>query len=196
MASQAPLRRATPFLAAMLAGFAAVHLQTDASKGSSLLIALAFGAVLIASIPLVPWSRLPALATALPPLLLLGVVGFLRETVGHAETLTPLILLPVLWLALYDSRIGVSLGVAAVALALFVPLIASNDAGTLATERRSALMWLLVASFTGLAVNGIVRDLRTRAVALERTTRIDALTGVENRRALEFQLPLNSSCLW
>ncbi|MGI9658867.1 MAG: diguanylate cyclase [Gaiellaceae bacterium] len=188
--SQAPLRRATPFLAAMLAGFAAIHLQTGEVQASSLLIALAFGGVLIASIPLVPWDRLPALATVMPPLLLLGVVAFLRETAADAETLTPLILLPVLWLALYDSRIGVLLGIAAVALALFVPLIAASDVTILATQRREALMWLLVAAFTGLAVNGLVRDLRARALALERTTRLDALTGLENRRALEFQLPL------
>lgn len=187
---QAPLRRATPFLAAMMAGFGAVHLQADGGRSTALLIALAFGAVLIASIPLLPWDRLPALATVTPPLLLLGVVAFLRETAGEAEALTPLILLPVLWLALYDSRIGVALGIAAVGLALFVPLLATADGTAAGTEQRTALMWLLVAAFTGLAVNGLVRDLRARALALERTTRLDALTGLENRRALEFQLPL------
>ena len=174
----------------MLAGFAAVHLQSDGGRSSSLLVALAFGAALIASIPLVPWERLPRLATVVPPLLLLGIVAFLRETATEAETLTPLILLPVLWLALYDGRIGVALGLAGVALALFVPLMATADQTVATTDQRTAFMWLLVAAFTGVAVNGLVRDLRLRAVALERTTRIDPLTGVENRRALEFQLPL------
>ena len=190
LSREATLRRSTPFLAAMLAGFAVIHLQSDDGRSSSLLLALAFGALLIASIPLVPWDRLPPVATVVSPLLLLGVVAFLRETAAGAEILTPLILLPVLWLALYDSRIGVALGLAAVALALFVPLLATDDPTIAATDRRSALMWLLVAAFTGVAVNGLVRDLRSSAVALERTTRLDPLTGVENRRALEFQLPL------
>ncbi len=174
----------------MLAGFAAVHIQSGPERSSSLLVALAFGAVLIAAIPLLPWDRLPSLATVVPPLLLLGVVAFLRETAGAEETMTPLILLPVLWLALYSSRISVALGIAAVALALFVPLIATTEAAVATTERRTALMWLLVAAFTGLAVNGLVRDLRARALALERTSRLDPLTALENRRALEFQLPL------
>ena len=188
-ARHAPLRRATPFLVAMLAGFGAVHLQANDGRSSSLLVALAFGALLIAAIPLIPWERLPSIASVMPPLLLVGVVAFLRETAGNAETLMPLILLPVLWLALYDSRMGVALGVAAVALALFVPLIATGER-VQAAEQRTALLWILVATFTGLAVNGLVRDLRARAAALERTTRLDPLTGLENRRALEFQLPL------
>ena len=173
----------------MLAGFAAVHLQASDGRSSSLLVALAFGAVLIAAIPLLPWERLPPLASVTPPLLLVGVVAFLRETAGSAETLMPLILLPVLWLALYDSRMGVTLGISAVSLALFVPLIARGETVQPA-EQRTALMWVMVAAFTGLAVNGLVRDLRARAAALERTTRLDPLTGLENRRALEFQLPL------
>jgi diguanylate cyclase (GGDEF)-like protein len=190
VAGHAQLRQATPFLAAMLAGVAAVHLQTDRAESSALTIALAIGAVLIASVPLVPWDRLPSLATVMLPLLLLGVVAFLRETTGDTQALTPLILLPILWLALYDSRLGVALGIAAVALALFLPLVATTGAEVTSDDRRTADMWLLVAAFTGAAVNGLARDLRARTVALERTSRLDPLTGLQNRRALEFQLPL------
>lgn len=189
---EAPLRRATPFLAAMLAGFAAVHLQAQESRSASFLMAIGFGVLLVASIPLVPWDKLPSMATALPPLLLVGIVAFLRETNSDTEALTPLILLPVLWLALYDSRIGVTLGISAVALALFVPFIATANTSVVPGERQSALMWLLVAAFTGFAANGLVRDLRERANAFEKTSRLDALTGLQNRRALDIQLPLET----
>jgi hypothetical protein len=176
----------------MLTGFAAVHLQAQGSRSASFLIAIGLGVLLVASIPLVPWDKLPSMATALPPLLLVGIVALLRETSIDSEALTPLILLPVLWLALYDSRVGVALGISAVALALFVPLIAIANTNVVPGERQSALMWLLVAAFTGFAANGLVRDLRERANAFEKTSRLDALTGLQNRRALDTQLPLET----
>ncbi len=190
MRDDAPLRRAAPFLVAMLVGFAAVHIQAEGSRSPSFLIALALGCLLVASIPLIPWTRLPSIATVLPPLLLVGIVAFLRETSSDSDALTPLILLPVLWLALHGTRLGVTLGLGAVALALFVPFLATSDTSVVPGERQSALMWLLVATLTGLAVNGLVRDLRDRAHAFEQTSRLDPLTGLENRRVLESQLPV------
>lgn len=188
--NDAPLRRASPFLVAMLAGFIVVHLQAQGGNSPTFLAALALGALLVACIPVVPWARLPSMALVLPPLLLVGIVAFMRETSSDSEALTPLILLPVLWLALYGNRTGVAIGLGAVGLALFVPFLATSDATILPGERQSAVMWLLVAALTGVAVNGLVRDLRDRARELEETSRLDPLTGLGNRRTLERELPI------
>src|SRR5262245_57440716 len=65
-----------------------------------------------------PWRRLPAWTPVILPIGYLGVVDLLRATGGgFASGYSPLLLLPVLWLALYRSRSELLAGLIALAVA-------------------------------------------------------------------------------
>jgi hypothetical protein len=52
----------------------------------------------------VPWERVPVPLRATIPLAYFGAVFLLRNTSGPTMEYTPLLLLPVIWLALYGTR--------------------------------------------------------------------------------------------
>jgi PAS domain S-box-containing protein len=58
---------------------------------------------LIAAVILLPWHSLPEWAQVVVPFAFLGVIALLRESIGGAAGFAVLVMLPVLWLALYGA---------------------------------------------------------------------------------------------
>jgi hypothetical protein len=86
--------------------------------------AVALAALLAAAGVLVPWARLPREAEALPPIAYFAVVALLRQSAGGAASeFTPLVLLPVIWLALYGTRRELVWGLLALGTVLIGPLL-------------------------------------------------------------------------
>jgi diguanylate cyclase (GGDEF)-like protein len=162
--------RAAPFLLAIAAAFALTPLQPNPAWSRELALAGAITALIVACGVVVPWSRLPRFAQTLPPLAFFVVIMLLNESQGSATSVyaAPLVMLPVIWLALYGTQFELALGIAGVAVTLVVPPYLVGDPNFGPAEWRSILLWVLVAPLGGLTAQALVRKLRERTVELER----------------------------
>jgi PAS domain S-box-containing protein len=170
-------RRVAPFAVASLVGLAAVALPgTDADAA---LYAAACGllAVLAAAVAFLPWRQLPAWSEALVPIAYFVVVALLRESSGAAASgFAPLLLLPIIWLALYHTRAELFAGIMAMGLTLILPFVVIGDPNYPDTELRRALLWLTVAPLAGFTVQRLVAQ--TRAARDRLAGVLDAATDV------------------
>jgi len=161
------LRRAAPFLVAMVIGFAAIRLPASARHSDQLLWAAGLNLLLIALVVLLPWHRLPRVADLLPPLMYMVVVALLRDAVGGADSAyETLLILPVLWLAMYGTRAQLAVSVVGVGLLLAMPTLLIGSPQYTSEEWRRVLLWVTVSGIIGLAVQDLVEQVRQRADAL------------------------------
>jgi GGDEF domain-containing protein len=161
------LRRTAPFLVAMVVGFAAIRLPAVERDTSRLIFAAALNVLLILLVVALPWQKLPRTADLVPPLLYMVVVALLRDGLGGASSAySTLLILPVLWLAMYGNRVELALSVLGVALLLTMPKLLIGAPDYTDEEWRRALLWVVVSGITGLAVQDLVEQVRQRAEAL------------------------------
>jgi GGDEF domain-containing protein len=161
------LRRTLPFLVAMVIAFAAIRLPAVERDSGRLLAAAALNLLLVVLVLVLPWQRLPRIADLLPPLVYMVVVALLRDGLGGAvSAYSTLLILPVLWLAMYGTRGDLALSVVGVALLLVMPPILIGEPEYTDEEWRRALLWVTVAGILGLAVQDLVQQVRQRAEAL------------------------------
>ncbi len=151
-------------LVAVAAIAAVAVLGTDDSEPELLLAAL-ITALDFALAVTVPWARLPAFLQALPPLAFFAVAGLLRDAAGGgASVINALVLMPVLWLALYGTSRQFAVALAAGFLTLAIPpLVGTADGYPLKTELFRAILWLLVAWVVGYTVRKLVAEVRKLA---------------------------------
>ena len=162
---QGLLRRAWPFAAMMVLALAVAPLPPFYRDPSALLIATALTLVIVASVVLVPWQRLPRTAAAIPPLLYLVVVAVLREPFDAVNSgYAPLALVPVLWLALHGRRSELMVAVAGTGVMFLAPLAWLEFANS---ELRGALVYVAVSVLIGLVVHRLVARLHTTASIVE-----------------------------
>src|SRR3954454_21806756 len=115
------LRRTAPFLVAMLVSYAAVRLPAVERDGCEILAAAVLNLVMVALVVFLPWDELPRTADLLPPLMFMVVVAMLRDGLGGAvSAYSTLLILPILWLAMYGTRVQLAVGVVGVAVLLSV----------------------------------------------------------------------------
>jgi diguanylate cyclase (GGDEF)-like protein len=171
------LASALPYVLLLLPGPAFDPEQT-AGCGALTLIVLAFAAA-------VPWKRRPDWWTLVPALGYLAVVALLREAGGgNASGVGPMVLLPVIWIALFGSPRTLAVTVGAVALVYWAPLLI-NGVG----ERYPDSGWRIGALFTalcailGVTMQGLRDQIRRQAARLTSLALADDLTGLANRRA-------------
>ena len=166
-------------------------------------------ALLVSAVVLVPWNRMPALSQVLGPLLLAVWVGLLLASQRRVETgLTPLVLLPIVWVALYHRPWEAAVVVIAVVGALELDSVLKHDPASV-IERR-AVLWgmlgvLLVASAQTLRrrlVGAIAEreEARRQAELLGAATRElnasldpDEVVAVASRLAAEIASPLGAA---
>lgn len=178
------IARILPFGCLMLAGFAAVPLPPELVATPGLLEAGALMCLLVAATVLAPWHRLPRWIHAVPPLACLGVVVLLRQAEGGGSSGTDvLVLVPILWFALYGNRTEMVITVAAVGLTFVGPILVIGAPEYDATEWERAALWTAAAVIMGSAVQGLVRTVRAQADELESLALTDSLTGLPNYRA-------------
>lgn len=165
-------------------------LVASRDSGEPLLLALAgvlLAATLAASFVL-PWDRLPQGTAALVPLAFLGETFLLLEGSGAAFfTVAPLLLLPLLWLALYGTRPQL---LAAGAVALPATLLHDLHHGAGAETLAFQLLFLTVAAGLCAGVEERTRRGSARVSRFARMANTDPLTGVPNRRAWDYELEL------
>lgn len=161
------LRRTAPFLVAMAVTFAAIRLPAVERDTAELLIAGGLNLLLVAIVVVLPWERLPRTAELLPPLLYMVVIALLRDSLaGAASGYATLLLLPVLWMAMYGTRVQLGISVIGVAVLLGVPILTLGKPDYPDEEWRRALLWVTMSGIMGLAVQDLVEQVRQRADAL------------------------------
>jgi diguanylate cyclase (GGDEF)-like protein len=164
------LRRSAPFLGAMLLALAVLPLPPDGDRPVAVLLAVGLTALIVATVVLAPWHRLPRFAEAVPPLAYFVVIALLRESQGGAVSgYSALAMLPVFWLALYGTRSDLAIGIAGLAAMFFAPLVLLGAPDYPSMEWRRALLWICVAPIVGYTVQALVAELRSRAEDARRT---------------------------
>jgi GGDEF domain-containing protein len=151
----------------MAIAFAAIRLPAIEREPDRLITAAILNLVLIALVWALPWQKLPRIADLLPPLFYMIVVALLRDGLGGASSAyTTLLILPVLWLAMYGTRADLAVSVVGIGLLLSMPRLLVGAPEYTDEEWRNALLWVTVAGIIGLAVQDLVEQVRQRADAL------------------------------
>lgn len=160
-------RRLAPFVLAAAAGLASVVLTLPPKRLEWTLAAFIIAIAVFAGSALLPWGRWPRAWQAVPPLISLAIVAALRHGAGGADSgYGPLAMIPVLWLALYGSRIQLTLALAGCALLFAVPIIVAGAPEYPAGEWRRSLLFVGTAAMVGYVVQNLLASLRERDAAL------------------------------
>ena len=151
----------------MAVAFASIRLPAVERDSGRLIAAALLNLTLIGLVVALPWQKLPRTADLLPPLLYMVVVTLLRDGLGGAvSAYSTLLILPVLWLAMYGTRAQLAVSVVGVALLLVMPVLLIGEPQYTDVEWRRALLWVTVSGILGLAVQDLVEQVRQRAAAL------------------------------
>ncbi len=183
------LDRVMPFAAtAFISAIVAVPATSFTRPGLAVI-----GSVLvvttIVSAAIVPWHRMPRAAQLVPPALFLAATLLLVWASGHGvnSPFVALIVLPLMWLAIYENRVAVlsAAALTGVAIWLVVPSVsvAPNDGAI------SIYVLIVCCAGMGVTLHGLVADaralalaLRKNQLALEYLSLHDPLTDLSNRR--------------
>jgi len=175
--------RVAPFAGAAIISLVLLLWPPSSTDRFSLAAAVLM-AIVIAAALLVPWIRLPPWCQATVPLTFLVVVALLRHAGGGASSgYAPLVMLPILWLAIYGTRAQFRVGVSFTAATFLVPLVLVGPPRYPAGGWREALTWATVGLLAGSATQTLVSQSRHRAAdvaALGAVTR--ALTAGSDPR--------------
>ncbi len=165
----------------MVVGFAAIRLPAAHRDTSEVLWAAGLNVLLIAAVVALPWARFPRVADVIPPLGYMVVVAMLRDGLGGAASAySTLLILPVLWLAMYGTRAQLAVSVIGVGLLLAMPILLVGKPEYTNEDWRSTLLWVTVSGIIGLAVQDLVEQVRQRADALHK---VSAAVGRRTREA-------------
>lgn len=130
---------------------------------TGLILSWATLALIVASAFLLPWSRLPASWQAGPPLLLYVVAALMRDATGGGESvLTALILLPVVWFALYGTLNQVLWSVAGCFLAIGLPVVLDGEPKYPTRELGRAALDSVMTGALGVTGVYLMRRIRER----------------------------------
>jgi len=136
------------------------------TNATTFLIGAILGSICIPIALFVPWKRLPKVAEVAVPALDVAAMAFLRDgTGGQNSGYAVLMLLAVLWVALYGSPRQIVITVQVIVLALFLPLVAIGAPTYPPSEWRRLLALVVLSGMIGFIVNGLVSAVRREALA-------------------------------
>jgi diguanylate cyclase (GGDEF)-like protein len=156
--------RLAPFAGAGIIATVLALLPPTSSNPSDLAAAAVLLAVLVSAALLIPWARLPDWCQASPPLASFAFVALLRHAEGGAPSgFAPVVMLPVLWLAIYGTRAQFRLAIAATAATFLGPLLLVGSPSYPASGWREAVMWVSFGLLAGSATQTLVNQSRHRS---------------------------------
>ena len=191
-------RRLWPFATVAWFGVLLVPMPGRPIDAGWYAVGTALTAAVTLSVIWAPWHRAPAASRLLPALAYLAAVGSLRHAAGgNASGVGSLVLLPVLWVALYGTRRELTVVLIGVALTFAIPLLVVGAPDYPASGWRGGFITTLLATMIGTTVQRLISRVRAQAAAaragerererlfaqVEELARTDPLTGVGNRRA-------------
>jgi hypothetical protein len=179
-------RRVAPFAVAASLPFLLTLLFEPHAGSPEFIASAALTAALIVIALLFPWGRVPPALRAAVPLSYYVVVFLLRDSSTTAAAVyTTLVLLPVIWLALYGDRGQLLIALVCLVLNLIIPILAIGAPQYPASEWRRVAVYLAIAPIVGLTIHRLVTETRVRA---DRQRRVEqALRESETRHRLLVQ---------
>ncbi len=157
-----------PLLAFVGLAFAAITVETAGTDWSLVGIAAMLAASLVAVAGVVSWRQLPASCLVLPAFGTLAVIAILRQSQGGATSgYGPLVILPVVWVALVLGRRAVLAMSAAATLMFALPIVVYGAPLYPASGWRSTVLWMVVANVVGLVIASVVAEQRQQAATAE-----------------------------
>ncbi|HET8582426.1 MAG TPA: ATP-binding protein [Jatrophihabitans sp.] len=164
LARRGLVRRTWPFIVAGLVARAVLWLPgTNVTDGGALYAARALTLALVVATVAVPWQRLPLWCQASVPFGLLGVIALLRESTGGVAGFAVLVMLPVLWLALYGTRGQLLTSILLCILVFLVPILVIGAPTYPASSISRILLWPVTAAIVGGSTYRLVSAERSRA---------------------------------
>ena len=163
-AAESPgVRRLAPFAAVGLVGLVAAAATGDVDT-AEFWVAVGLAVLAAAIVLLAPWRRLPRVAGVVPALVFLVAVGFLRDAAGGPVAgLAALVLLPVLWLALYGNRLQLAIIVPAVGATLVMPILLVGPPKYGTDQWYASATFVAVALLIGPIVQRLIGRVRAQA---------------------------------
>lgn len=170
-------------LLALVVNLTSIH---TARGGWSVAAAAALFVLVPTSIVFVPWERLGGMAPLVPVAGYCVGVALLRNSVGVGQTgYGPLVLLPIVWEALYGNRRELWCTVGLVAATLGTPILLVGGARYPAEQWHLALMFTATGAVVGTVIFRLVNERHSLVEQLRHQALEDDLTGLPNRRACE-----------
>src|SRR3954451_64815 len=183
------VRQLLPFLFALTVAFGFLALPPEPHRTTELLVVLAISAGATAVSVAAPWHLLPRVCQVLPAMAFIPVIMILRDMEGGASSgYAALLVLPVLWLALYSGGEAVAIAVAGVAAALITPILIAGDPRYPSSEWRWTGITVTVVAVTGYTVLRLVGGSQRLGPAVGALASTDPLTLLPNRRSWDEQL--------
>jgi PAS domain S-box-containing protein len=179
-------RRVLPFAIAAALPFLLTLLFGPSAGSAGFITSAVLTLVLTVAAFTVPWPRVPVSLRAAVPLTYFVVVFLLRNSSGaSAAVYTPLVLLPVIWLALYGTRAQLIVAFLLLALTLIVPILVFGAPRYPSPEWRRVAIYLVIAPIVGFTIQWLVVTTRERADRLRASEQ--ALRESEARHRLLVQ---------
>jgi PAS domain S-box-containing protein len=169
------LRRTALFAVALAASYAMVPLFAPGKHPlGDFTLAIALSLLTVLAVIFAPWRRLPTWTQIVPPLMYTIVVALLyREGGGATSGFGTLLMLPILWLALYGSQAQMIMSLIATGVVVAVPQLALGGIENPEVELRRGILIMLVGTVMGFTVQRLVQKVRVRAS--EETERADTM---------------------
>ena len=186
------LSRLWPFIATFVLAFLLAFLTHDSWLSPDLLIA---AAVIITATTIAiltaPFERWPEWTTLVPVAALCVAVDLMRAAGGGggAAGFGSLLLIPVVWQAMYRRQLELNLTLVLVTLANIAAIVFLTSPVQLAAQWRSVILFSVVAVTIGQTIQRLVVE---RVHLLDEITALalrDQLTGLSNRRVWDQRLP-------
>ncbi len=180
-------RTVGPLIGAAFFALLAVGLSNSTrGEAPALIKAATLAALTLSAMQLLPWDRLPPAVQVGPALGYLMVAALIRQATGGPDSMyAQLVLVPLLWLAVFGSVLELAVGVASLATVLAIPMILTQDG---AAQLPGSLTILVLAAGIGFGVQRLFEFLRDHSLQLNQLARTDPLTGVANRRAWDEEI--------
>lgn len=161
-------RRGAPFAAVALLAFLLLPQELRSPREPAVLAAVVLTIGIALAELLIPWHKLPRPMRGAPAFAFLVVVGLLRHAEGGGISVySPLILLPIVWFALYGSRLELIAAVISAGAMFALSMHLFSGEVDSANEWRRALIAIAVSGLIGLVVQRLVAQLKHRSQLAE-----------------------------
>jgi diguanylate cyclase (GGDEF)-like protein/PAS domain S-box-containing protein len=176
------LPRVAPFVLAVVVGVAVVPLPPGEVDWMIFMVAVGAMAVILMSIVVVPWDRLPRGLQVVLPSAYLVVVALLREADGGVQSgIGVFVLLPVIWVSLYGMRRDLVVVLVGAAAALIVPILIEGGDRYETSDLIRAATVVVIGVVIGVTTQRLVNRAQRSATQLRRTVdgALDAFIAVD-----------------
>jgi len=166
---QTRLLRVAPFALGLAVAVVLFPFGTSVATNGELVIVLLLTIATLLSAAMIPWERASTVACLVPVAFFLATVAVLRDVHGGADSgYSPLVLVPVVWTAVFSGLPFIAAAVAGGGLTIGLPPLIGNDRLYPDGDVRRAVVLTLIAAVLGWLVHWLVTTVDRAMVQRER----------------------------